>query len=199
MDVFFFFQAEDGIRDGRVTGVQTCALPISPASATVSACFWTRRPISCSMSTEFPCTTRSTGHARSAIVPTCSTPRALLTRRRSTSTPSCAMPGCSVDATSSMTAIPRASVRSPMMNPPSDQIAIAMKVSSYLLFALLIPAAQAQQPAPDVLVKSISEEVVAILKKDKDIQAGDSKKVVELIETKVVPHFDFIRMTRVAD
>src|SRR6267154_3246732 len=27
--VFFFFQAEDGIRDGRVTGVQTCALPIS--------------------------------------------------------------------------------------------------------------------------------------------------------------------------
>src|SRR5690625_5409268 len=28
---FFFFQAEDGIRDGHVTGVQTCALPISPA------------------------------------------------------------------------------------------------------------------------------------------------------------------------
>src|SRR3989449_5667389 len=29
--VFFFFQAEDGIRDVAVTGVQTCALPISPA------------------------------------------------------------------------------------------------------------------------------------------------------------------------
>src|SRR5439155_18456911 len=28
---FFFFQAEDGIRDGHVTGVQTCALPILPA------------------------------------------------------------------------------------------------------------------------------------------------------------------------
>src|SRR5690348_18029898 len=28
MIFFFFFQAEDGIRDGRVTGVQTCALPI---------------------------------------------------------------------------------------------------------------------------------------------------------------------------
>src|SRR5438876_5307512 len=28
---FFFFQAEDGIRDGRVTGVQTCALPILKA------------------------------------------------------------------------------------------------------------------------------------------------------------------------
>src|SRR2546430_6755472 len=30
-DVFFFFQAEDGIRDLTVTGVQTCALPISLA------------------------------------------------------------------------------------------------------------------------------------------------------------------------
>src|SRR2546425_4020624 len=30
---FFFFQAEDGIRDKLVTGVQTCALPISTAAA----------------------------------------------------------------------------------------------------------------------------------------------------------------------
>src|SRR3989454_1260919 len=29
--IFFFFQAEDGIRDYKVTGVQTCALPISPS------------------------------------------------------------------------------------------------------------------------------------------------------------------------
>src|SRR5438876_6830320 len=34
--VAFFFQAEDGIRDGRVTGVQTCALPISFRSVTVA-------------------------------------------------------------------------------------------------------------------------------------------------------------------
>src|SRR5258708_27584873 len=34
--VFFFFQAEDGIRDDLVTGVQTCALPISPRSAKAS-------------------------------------------------------------------------------------------------------------------------------------------------------------------
>src|SRR5260221_6339327 len=73
-----------------------------------------------------------------------------------------------------------------------------MKFSFYLLFALLIPLAQAQQVPPDVLVKSITEEVVAILKKDKDIQAGDSKKAADLIETKIVPHFDFIRMTRIA-
>src|SRR4051794_41221045 len=39
--LFFFFQAEDGIRDGRVTGVQTCALPIwspsTPSAPTRSA------------------------------------------------------------------------------------------------------------------------------------------------------------------
>src|SRR6266446_481731 len=40
LEVFFFvffFQAEDGIRDYKVTGVQTCALPISAVSATASA------------------------------------------------------------------------------------------------------------------------------------------------------------------
>src|SRR5438309_10199761 len=39
MCLFFFFQAEDGIRDGTVTGVQTCALPIyteGPAEPTPS-------------------------------------------------------------------------------------------------------------------------------------------------------------------
>src|SRR5690348_17752161 len=43
----FFFQAEDGIRDGRVTGVQTCALPISRST---SASTWVafRRRRSCS-------------------------------------------------------------------------------------------------------------------------------------------------------
>src|SRR5690606_39860128 len=34
---FFFFQAEDGIRDFHVTGVQTCALPISPSRASKRA------------------------------------------------------------------------------------------------------------------------------------------------------------------
>src|SRR5256885_10602556 len=43
---FFFFQAEDGIRDYKVTGVQTCALPISPAPEgreELSACVWRDR------------------------------------------------------------------------------------------------------------------------------------------------------------
>src|SRR5204863_5210035 len=45
---FFFFQAEDGIRDLYVTGVQTCALPISTAIAEAASsqctqCEWRRR------------------------------------------------------------------------------------------------------------------------------------------------------------
>src|SRR5690625_7641968 len=36
LSFLFFFQAEDGIRDGHVTGVQTCALPISAATHPVA-------------------------------------------------------------------------------------------------------------------------------------------------------------------
>ena len=73
-----------------------------------------------------------------------------------------------------------------------------MNLLRFFVAALFIPIAQAQGLAPDVLVKTITEEVVAILKQDKDIQAGDPKKVAELLETKVVPHFNFTRMTRIA-
>src|SRR5207245_6449820 len=40
MRLIFFFQAEDGIRDATVTGVQTCALPICSANASEPANLW---------------------------------------------------------------------------------------------------------------------------------------------------------------
>ncbi|OGA25377.1 MAG: hypothetical protein A3H34_05240 [Betaproteobacteria bacterium RIFCSPLOWO2_02_FULL_67_19] len=62
--------------------------------------------------------------------------------------------------------------------------------------ALLAGAAAAQAiTPPDVLVKSVTLEVVEIVKHDKDIQAGDRRKVIELIDAKVVPHFNFTAMT----
>jgi len=73
-----------------------------------------------------------------------------------------------------------------------------MKTALCFFLALLAPVAQAQGLAPDVLVKTITDEVVAMLKKDKDIQAGDTQKAAELIEAKIVPHFDFTRMARLA-
>ncbi len=58
--------------------------------------------------------------------------------------------------------------------------------------------AQAEITPPDVLVKTVTLEVVDILQKDKDIQGGSAagkKKVIALIETKVLPHFNFQAMT----
>jgi phospholipid transport system substrate-binding protein len=60
-------------------------------------------------------------------------------------------------------------------------------------------AVQAQTPAaPDAMVKSITQEVITIVKQDKDIQAGNHKKVFDLVDAKVLPFFDFTRMTRLA-
>src|SRR5258706_5553242 len=54
---------------------------------------------------------------------------------------------------------------------------------------------RAQEMAPGVLVKTVTLEVVDIIQKDRDIQAGDRKKATALIETKVLPHFNFRAMT----
>ena len=50
--------------------------------------------------------------------------------------------------------------------------------------------------APDALVRTTAEEVLAIVKKDKDIQAGDQKKIFALAEEKIVPNFNFERVSR---
>ena len=58
--------------------------------------------------------------------------------------------------------------------------------------------AAAADEAPDALVKRVTDEVLAIIKSDKDLQAGNTQKVESLAEQKVLPHFDFTRMTRLA-
>jgi phospholipid transport system substrate-binding protein len=73
-----------------------------------------------------------------------------------------------------------------------------MKSTLCIFLALLPGLAQAQTVAPDVLIKTITDEVAAAIKKDKDIQAGDSAKAADLIETKIVPYFNFTRMARIA-
>jgi len=66
------------------------------------------------------------------------------------------------------------------------------------LLALVLPVGALAEEAPDAMVKRVADEVVAIIKSDKDMQAGNTAKVVELAEQKVLPHFDFERMTRLA-
>lgn len=72
-------------------------------------------------------------------------------------------------------------------------------VTNYLLAALLASAAvYAAETSPDALVKSTADEVLAILKKDADIKSGDQQKAIQLIDAKVLPHFDFAYMTQLA-
>jgi len=56
----------------------------------------------------------------------------------------------------------------------------------------------AADEAPDALIKRISQEVLEVAKSDKDIQAGDQQKVLNLVETKILPYIDFQRMTELA-
>ena len=54
------------------------------------------------------------------------------------------------------------------------------------------------QKAPDQLVKSVAEDVLAIVRQDRALREGDTSRMAQLIEEKIVPHFDFERMTRLA-
>ena len=67
-----------------------------------------------------------------------------------------------------------------------------------MLVAALVPAMALAQESPEALVKRVSDEVLAVVKSDKDVAGGNQAKVVALAEQKVLPHFDFERMTRLA-
>jgi phospholipid transport system substrate-binding protein len=71
-------------------------------------------------------------------------------------------------------------------------------VAAVLGIALALPPALAQELAPDVLMKQISDDVIESIKHDKDIQAGDAGKIAALVEAKILPHFDFRRATQTA-
>lgn len=70
-------------------------------------------------------------------------------------------------------------------------------VMAFLVMGLVGPAA-AEDTAPDALVERVATEVLGIIKSDKDIQGGDSKKLIALVEEKILPHFNFTRMTALA-
>ena len=69
--------------------------------------------------------------------------------------------------------------------------------AAFTLLALGAGAAQAQEE-PDALVKRVAEDVLATIRADPLIQAGNQKRIQEVIETKLLPNFDFARMTALA-
>jgi len=62
----------------------------------------------------------------------------------------------------------------------------------------LLASAQAQEVPPDVLVKNVTTEVVDLITKDKEIRSGNRTKLIQVIEAKVLPHFNFASMTALA-
>ncbi len=59
-------------------------------------------------------------------------------------------------------------------------------------------AALADIVPPDVLAKNTTNEVMRIVKQDRDIKSGNNKKILDLVEEKILPNFDFPQMTRLA-
>lgn len=67
------------------------------------------------------------------------------------------------------------------------------------LFIVLAPAtAAAQELAPDAMVRQVTEDVLTVVRQDKDIQNGNTRKAMDLVETKVMPYFNFQHMTALA-
>ena len=69
------------------------------------------------------------------------------------------------------------------------------------LLALVLwtaPALAEGQQSPDNLVKEVADDVLGVLREDRDLRDGNQTKMAQLIEQKIAPHFAFERMTRLA-
>ncbi len=58
--------------------------------------------------------------------------------------------------------------------------------------------ARAAEEGPDELIRRLSVEVLDIIKADKDVQSGDVRKIVSYVDSKIMPHVNFTRMTAAA-
>jgi phospholipid transport system substrate-binding protein len=72
------------------------------------------------------------------------------------------------------------------------------RIITALVFALAAGVSVAADLAPDVLARIVTDEVLAIIRADKEIAAGNPQKVAQLVEAKILPHFNFQRMTQLA-
>lgn len=64
-----------------------------------------------------------------------------------------------------------------------------------LLLMATAPFVRAAEEYPDALIKRVSVEVLGAIRADKDVQAGDLRKVLALVDSQVMPHVNFTRMT----
>jgi phospholipid transport system substrate-binding protein len=71
-------------------------------------------------------------------------------------------------------------------------------ISGLLATWLVAFPAAATEVSPDTLVDNTAQEVLSIVRQDKELRAGNMAKILDLVEAKVLPHFNFMRMTRLA-
>jgi phospholipid transport system substrate-binding protein len=74
---------------------------------------------------------------------------------------------------------------------------ILKRIIGFLVLGFTLTAG-AQQLAPEQLVQKVTEEVLASIKSDKQLAAGDKQKALKLAEEKVLPYIDFDEATRLA-
>ena len=80
---------------------------------------------------------------------------------------------------------------------PIAQLIMTVAAVAFSTSGIAAPAA-ATSEAPDVLVKRISNDVIDTVKNDKDIQGGNSRKIMDLVNAKILPYVDSDRMTSLA-
>lgn len=70
-------------------------------------------------------------------------------------------------------------------------------VGTSFVISLFVGATVANaETAPDMLVKQTADDVLTIIKNDKEIQSGNQQKLYALVEEKILPNFDFERVSR---
>lgn len=72
-----------------------------------------------------------------------------------------------------------------------------MSVAVLATTLAMAPMARAEV-APDALARNTTNEVLRIVRQDKDIKNGNSRKILDLVEQKILPNFDFQHMTQLA-
>lgn len=111
--------------------------------------------------------------------------------------PGAGTPGCLL-ADDAFGAAPTAQIH--QINKANHAGKIFMNISAKLLAMTAFAASMLSfsgvtlaQEAPDALIKRISQEVIDIAKSDAEIRGGDRQRIMQLVETKILPHTDFRR------
>ena len=60
---------------------------------------------------------------------------------------------------------------------------------------LTLPLVRASEEAPDEMIRRMSMDVLSTIKADKDVQSGDVRKIINFVDTMIMPKVNFLRMT----